>query len=458
MRTKTNRKSRYRLGVELIPSAPRMMRSLRDTGHIFITAVADIIDNSIEFNATIVDIQVEFNGANSWVRISDNGKGMNSKELKEAMRYGSERDYGEDDLGKFGLGLNLASFNQCQKFSVASRNNPDRSNIAGYCWDMEHINKTGRWMCLPLERKDMDNNICAPLKSSTGTVVLWEKLDRMLDYQHPDGEFARKKFAAMARELERHLAMVFHRFISGETRRRKLKIILNGNEILPWDPFARKEPKTKVLDPLIIPLEHQGSKGEIKIQPYILPHKKEFSSDEAWRYASGPANWNQQQGLYFYRSDRLVQAGGWCLLRVIDEHTKLARIAVLFTPKLDEAFKINVTKTRVQLPHEIKEQVDKAVKPMVKMARDIYDKNERSPSYGSALPVNTGALITSSATGQSQTGPSDAPVSGQSDTQPVWTFDDIQNKLETIATPEEKPVIKAVCNRFRERVKTQEQS
>ena len=106
---------------ELIPSAKRLIKSLRDIGYNFSTAVADLVDNSIEAGATRIDISVEFEGDNSFVRISDNGKGMTADELKEAMRYGSERAYNEEDLGKFGLGLKTASMSQCQCFYVASR-------------------------------------------------------------------------------------------------------------------------------------------------------------------------------------------------------------------------------------------------------------------------------------------------------------------------------------------------
>ena len=106
---------------EVIPSAKRLIKSLRDIGYDFSTAVADLVDNSIEAGATRIDILVEFDGDNSFVRISDNGKGMTVDELKEAMRYGSERTYNEEDLGKFGLGLKTASMSQCQCFHVASR-------------------------------------------------------------------------------------------------------------------------------------------------------------------------------------------------------------------------------------------------------------------------------------------------------------------------------------------------
>jgi hypothetical protein len=48
--------------VELIPSAKRLIRSLRDIGYEFVDAVADIVDNSVEAEATVVSINLKFEG------------------------------------------------------------------------------------------------------------------------------------------------------------------------------------------------------------------------------------------------------------------------------------------------------------------------------------------------------------------------------------------------------------
>ena len=83
------------------------------------------------------------------------------------------------------------------------------------------------------------------LKKTTGTALIWERLDRVLGYKKPEGEVARKQLHAMCRELEEHLAMVFHRFLSGRNWGKRLAIYVNGNKVQPWDPFARAEPNTK---------------------------------------------------------------------------------------------------------------------------------------------------------------------------------------------------------------------
>lgn len=437
-------------GIEVIPSAKRLIKSLRDMGYDFAQAVADIVDNSVEAGATLVAIDVEFDGDDSWVRIADNGRGMKPEELREAMRYGAERDYDENDLGKFGLGLKTASMSQCQCLSVASRWNKERVNIAAYAWDLNHIEKTNRWEILPLERSVLGPAIRQPLKDTRGTVVLWERLDRILGYKHPYGEMARKRLSQMCREIELHLGMVFHRFLTGEVRGRKLKLLLNGNAIAPWDPFCRDQLKTKALTPLTIHVEHEGVVGEVHFEPFVLPHQEDFSPPTAFERASGPAKWNQQQGFYIYRSGRMIQSGGWSNLRASDEHTKLARVAVSFSPALDEAFKINVAKMRVQLPSLIRDQVRDATAPVVKLAREVYDRK----------PGKSAATMTRPASSPAISYPITAPLNGHvAEAKPEQNYSEAGNNslltleqwsewLLATATADERPVVEAVLWRL----------
>jgi len=438
-------------GIEVIPSAKRLIKSLRDMGYDFSQAVADIVDNSIEADATLVAIDIEFDGDNSWVRIADNGKGMTPKQLREAMRYGAERDYDEDDLGKFGLGLKTASMSQCQRLSVASRRTPDRADIAAYSWDLSHIEKTNRWEILPLERNCLGPAIRQPLKDTTGTVVLWEQLDRILGYKHPYGEAARKRLSQTCREIEMHLGMVFHKFLSGEVRSRRFKLLLNGNEIKPWDPFCRLQPKTKKLQPITIPVEHEGVSGKVLFEPFVLPHQDDFIPPDTFRLASGPANWNQQQGFYIYRAGRMIQSGGWSNLRVVDEHTKLARVAVSFSPILDDAFKINVAKMRVQMPALIRDAVRDATAPVVKLAREVYDRKPTRHLTPQPQPPesSTPHNASGSPSGEGVTKVSSSASVTCSEEIPRLTLEQWAERLLSTATIHERPVVEAVLQRLR---------
>ncbi len=207
--------------------------------------------------------------------------------------------------------------------------------------------KVNRWELVIPDKKDIDKILGGNLSKGTGTVVYWQFLDRMLGQKHPYGEASRKRLLKMCRELEEHITMVFHRFLNGEVAGKKLKISLNSNKLKAWDPFARDEPETKQLKSITFHLERDDISGDVELTPYILPPRDKFTSTEMLNRTAGPNKWNFQQGFYIYRANRLIQSGGWCNLRAPDEHTKLARIALEFSPHLDEIFNINVAKMRV---------------------------------------------------------------------------------------------------------------
>lgn len=463
-------------GVEVIPSAQRLVKSLRDVGYEFATAVADLIDNSVEAKANTVWIDVVWDGESSYVTIADNGEGMSPQELREAMRFGSERDYESEDLGKFGLGLKTASLSQCLKFTVATRQNPNRADISAYCWDVDHVSATNRWEILPVKATELHDGVRTHLKETTGTVITWERLDRILGYKKPDGESARKHLHAVCRELEDHVAMVFHRFLSGEVRGKRLAIYVNENKVAPWDPFARSEANTKKLDVKSFRLDGHTGKGDIIVEPFVLPHQMRFSSPEAFNRASGPEKWNKQQGFYIYRADRMIQSGGWSGLRALDEHRKLSRIAISFNPKLDEEFKINVAKMRVSLPQAMREAITKAIAPAVSLAEEEYRQRERktaglppvppgpsAPLVGTAahgsMPAATGVATTAIAAlsySGAPTTPVPAGISGGSGSQPSGTsgnsvtrgdLDRVAGLLRKLAKPEELAALEGVVAR-----------
>lgn len=398
-RTKTMARGR-RSTVEVVPSARRLIGSLRDIGYDTPEAVADLIDNSIVARATRVDVTLHFDGAASSIRISDDGTGMTGGTLTEAMKYGSERDYDDDDLGKFGLGLKTASMSQCRRLSVASRTSKSVARIEARQLDLDYVERTDSWRVFLLGAAERSAALCDPLKQHRGTVVLWESLDRILNYRNPGSEWARSKLLALGERLDLHLGMVFHRFISGEVpRRRKLRIVINGTVVEPWDPFSRAERHTNELKAHDFEIHTANGSGIVRLEPFVLPPKDRFSDDAAHRRASGPNSWNRQQGFYVYRADRLIQSGGWSRMRTQDEHTKLARVALLFPPDLDAAFGINVAKMRVSLPPELKEQIKPTLDQVIKRAQAAY----REKPDGGARPLGRGGGRTSPQTGLAAT-------------------------------------------------------
>ena len=115
--------------------------------------------------------------------------------LKGAMRMGSsspEDSRSVKDLGRFGLGLKTASFSQCKRFTVISKHN---GVLSGRYWDLDIINSTDEWQL----HSDYDSSFADALNDlEHGTVVVWEKLDRIISVKDTDAE---KRFNAKKNNL-----------------------------------------------------------------------------------------------------------------------------------------------------------------------------------------------------------------------------------------------------------------
>jgi hypothetical protein len=357
----------------VIPSARRLMHSLRDLGYDLPAAVSDLIDNSLDAGATAVDIQLASEWRGSFLRLADNGVGMTEGALDEAMRYGSARRYGNDDLGHFGLGLKTASLSQCSRLTVATKTTAG-GRIRIRRWDLDRVRESDAWVLERPRILDCRPQLVDPLREHVGTVVLWEKLDRLLGRLRADGDAAQRKLRAIEDDLRLHLGMIFHRFLSGESVRPRLSITLNGEPVTAWDPFCRDEPMTQALSVQRIKLSAAAS---VRVSPFILPGQHHFSSPEAHAEASGPNRWNRQQGFYIYRRDRLIQSGGWCRLRTIDEHSKLARVAIDLPGEAEELFRINVAKMAVGLPEVLRPELRVIATGIVGRAQDAYRRRAR---------------------------------------------------------------------------------
>jgi hypothetical protein len=364
------------------PGAKRLIEGYKGLDYNLETAVADLIDNSIAAEAKKISVEIRLKSKNhpTNIVIADDGRGMDKNTLIEAMRYGSKKIYSDNDLGKFGLGLKTASLNQTNLLTVVTKkNSSDKVLIAR--WDIQYVTQKDSWSLQILEAKDLENWEKELIKfhlKSRGTLVIW-KNPESLKYLNDDSDLKESEDV-----LESHLSMVFFEFL-----KKKKYIFVNGIKITPWDPFCLKE-KTKSLGTINIKCLSQDKKHyKIRVSPYILPAESEFSSKEAWDEASGPKKWNRQQGLYFFRNSRLLQAGGWSNCKGnLEEHQKLLRIKVQMPKQLDAEFGLNITKMRAVIPLEIKSQFERMLSKWRQQAEKRYRKQ-----HGDFAMKNTSKLI-----------------------------------------------------------------
>ena len=127
--------------IQSIPEAKLLLASLRSVGYNEETAIADIIDNCISAQAH--EIKIQFDWEKKRIVISDDGFGMNEKDLIENMRIGSSdpsKIRGKDDLGRFGMGMKTAAFSLGKKLTVITKSDSVVSNAS---WDLDLIPEIG---------------------------------------------------------------------------------------------------------------------------------------------------------------------------------------------------------------------------------------------------------------------------------------------------------------------------
>lgn len=351
------------------PSPDVLMNSMRSIGYSFKTAVADIIDNSISAHATEVRIYTPIND-NLFISFFDNGEGMDRDELLNAMKYGSNRDsYGESDLGRFGLGLKSASLSQCKKLTVVSKKN---DKLSAFCWDLDSVLYSKTWDCLELDFDEIEQMPMIEIlkEASQGTLVVWQNFD--IIYKKSSGH-VREALSEEVEDTEKHLSLVFHRFINRPFN--PLKIYINNDKIVGFDPFLEEHPKTDSQKPSIIKCEG----ADIKIQQFILPHMSDLSNSDIEKLG-GDDMLRRGQGFYIYRNDRLIIYGTWFRLassNLSSELYKYGRIKVDIPNVLDDMWDIDIKKQNATIPKQILSSLKKAVSNVRSRSKDKSSKRAK---------------------------------------------------------------------------------
>lgn len=363
---------------DLPPRASAVLRSLRAVGYDVPTAIADIIDNSLAAGASTVAVDMAFDGLNSFVRITDNGTGMDAAVLDMAMRLGSRhpdarRDTG--DHGRFGLGLKTASFGQCRRLTVRSRAASGEEQTRS--WDLDHVEKLDAW-ALRHGPWDADSELRLGHIPGTGTTVLWEKLDRVVE--NPTHPSAHEDFDRKIAETVDHLGMVFHRLIDATSS--PVTITVNGRRVPGWDPLLSRHQSTREMAVTKLPI----AGVQVLVVPYIIPPESRLSPEDA-RRAAGPHGWLHHQGFYLYRNRRLLVTGGWLGLARPDPQYSRARIRVDVDNRLDDLLRIDIRKARARVPDQIRERMRVIAEKTREEAAKAWSKNAARSPAGPGAPV-----------------------------------------------------------------------
>lgn len=360
---------------EVRPNAGALIESLRDIGYTMSSALSDIVDNSLSAGATNISIRVHSNPDDAAIGIIDNGGGMSRSELLEAMRPGSRSPTearNADDLGRFGLGMKTASFSQCRRLTVVTC----RQGVSAVAiWDLDVVVDRNAWVVET--RESVDDIRFANLLRHDGTLILWEKLDRV------SLELGSQNFLRVMDEASRHLELVFHRFMKSERGQKAVSFDINGRKLVAVDPFAEWH------DATIRQAEDRrvAGGGTVTIQPFILPHRNKVASEVEWRKMGLSEGHMKSQGFYLYRNRRLIRHATW--FRMAPQHrlTQLARVRIDIGNESDAAWKIDVLKASASPPPALRGYLRRLIEGLGGKSKRVYRKRGAKLTDENPLPL-----------------------------------------------------------------------
>lgn len=353
---------------------------MRDIGYTLETALADIIDNSISAGATRIDIAFDARSAAPALAVIDDGKSMTRTQLIAAMRPGSRSprdDRAVGDLGRFGLGLKTASFSQCRCLTVVCRR--DGRTYAAR-WDLDFVTERNEWLIQVPPAFDPKSLPFIDRLGSTGTMVLWQKLDRLTE--EGDTGLRTDHFFGRIDDVRRHLELTFHRFLTGNRPFPRIAIAINCTEIRGFDPFHSDHPATQRLREETI----RVTGGKVVVQPYILPHHSKVSAGD-WERYGGELGHARSQGFYLYRAGRLIIHSTWFRLAKQSELTKLARVQIDIQNGLDSQWKIDVKKASAQPPAAVRERLRSIIAGITGESGKIFRGRGRKATAGATAAL-----------------------------------------------------------------------
>jgi hypothetical protein len=374
----------------ILPDSGGVLTAFGRIGYELEEALADLVDNSIDANAGSVLIRF-FRTSDRLVTLAviDDGDGIAEPDLHDAMGFGVDTGKGFEALGKYGIGLKSASFSQCRSVTLVTRRD---GSVAGRRWTADNVRRG--WVCEHIESVAADRNLAldwGPISlSGSGTLVYWDDLDAFRVARDRADGVLEDYFHRIAL----HLGLHFHRFIASGRVRIYLDAINeetgergSAREIHALDPFGYPQTGRQGY-PRAFELNVSGL-GPLELAAHIWPRRSRSPG-----YLLGGGKVSQRQGFYFYRNDRLIQAGGWNGWRDDAEpHSSLARVCVDLPGEYDHAFGLNVQKSAFSVPAGFLEALGNASSGDITFAQYIREAIDSYRSKAGQQRPEAAALL-----------------------------------------------------------------
>jgi hypothetical protein len=323
----------------LVPE--NFIRAVRESGYVSLsTALAELIDNSLQAGANTIDITINRSESSALPRITveDDGSGMTKEELTTCLRFGgSSRFDSRASFGRFGMGLPTASLSQARHIEVTT-------------WQ---IGAPARAVSLNVDAVANGDIVslvprtATPGTSPSGCRVVWKECDR-IEY---------RRLAWLERSLHRDLGRMFRRFLTcGLTLR------INGNTVEPLDPMLLSTKLNGHSAELAFePIHYEivtaaGETSFVSVTFAMLPVTRWHHLDNATKRKVGIVG---NGGVSILRAGREI-ASGWYLMggKRKENYDDWWRCEIEFEPALDEQFGITVNKQGVRPTAALREALE----------------------------------------------------------------------------------------------------
>lgn len=308
--------------------------------HDLTSALADLVDNSIDAEASHVRIRFMQRGtAILGLQIIDNGKGMTADGIKRAMTFGARRDYGTEELGHFGLGLKAASLSQAHSFEIYSRQK--WGPAVGRRMDQTVSRDFSVGVMEGGAANDRLDHV-AGMDLTSGTLVEWRGLKDVI-HTSDQGELMEWRSAKL-RSIREHLGVTFHRYLSLGTVQMDIDTFdVERHRALPptridaIDPFEDTLVQDGYPCSYVVDLPDGGS---CSIEAHIFPARLNSST-----FDLGGEPGEARQGVYLYRRGRLLSGGqNWAGLRLPKKELGLGRMKIDLDAANEHYIALNVEK------------------------------------------------------------------------------------------------------------------
>jgi hypothetical protein len=154
-----------------------------------------------------------------------------------------------------------------------------------------------------------------------------------------------------------------------------LKIRINNSIVAPFNPFPIEEKDFRQIEPK----QSAFSSDVIKIEGFVLPSRAISESTKGiTKWTTRLRGLMDMEGLYIYRANRIILFGGWNGIVKKAPRLQLARLRVEVGNSVDHLLHLNVAKSQIVIPHELRNAFEGYIQELkVEAEREYYNRGIR---------------------------------------------------------------------------------